>query len=330
VANDTCSCAPGWTGYGDFVFQAPACQINLAAIFVLNSLLLVSAAITFCFALVYLRRSLGRSSLLSKKFGVSSVVTSSFVLIYGCLRMSNVTSRTLGSNVETSVIYFLALVCMTFATIYFCQLLLDIAIRQIELDSAPTRALALQQFRGMKSYQLTLSLAFSTGVFCMPVTMLWAGSRNTMQIMGAVFYVGTSVLALLVWIWLSRSLSAIIKRVEAIPVAEEPRLQRHLAKLKWGLLIYNIWLPWIFILMILVGLLPAATALSSYFVPLNTMGGLFFIGFSMRVDWPESAAVKDGHAAKDLEEGWEERESERRLRMAGRESADASSIVQLM
>ena len=81
--NDTCICESGFIGYGDFVSGHPSCQISIAAVKALWSILAIVHFLTLIVCAVFFYKKLKRRHKFDKNFRGVVYCTLGSIFLFG-------------------------------------------------------------------------------------------------------------------------------------------------------------------------------------------------------------------------------------------------------
>ena len=206
VSATVCDCQSGYTGIGDFSFQSPSCAIDIV---VVKAVYGIYASLNFLgviITLVYLKIKLSQFNIHGRMqkvkvyspivLGITESVSMAFLGTTAVIRATFTDTRSIGSDVSTTVCYVIGVTANWFAVHVFTYGFLNLAyVRLMKYKSAQPRvAVVLKEVKTVLGTSNLISIATNLA----PLGLLNSSSSESFFAIGIIHFGGMAIFVALV------------------------------------------------------------------------------------------------------------------------------------
>jgi hypothetical protein len=208
VSLTTCSCVNGWTGSGDFVLNAPTCDISLTYVTVAWSITAtVNLAVLlwglYFIAVVFWLRPLSQNSRSRKRkalFVLTCTCNTLCIFLVAVVRASSPTNTAIGTFAPTTVLFALGSTMFWLSALQFVYLFLQVAVSQARMKA--NARVSLEAMLRSLNIGLPILGVFAVLANMCVVGMMGATTQSTMYALGLVHYTILALCMVVLGAWL--------------------------------------------------------------------------------------------------------------------------------
>jgi hypothetical protein len=216
VDAQTCLCADGFTGFGDFVVGSPSCTISIMAVQALWSVLAIAQFASLLFALFFVRLTARHSRANSTFGGLASILSSICFIALGIWRAADPLGTPIGTHPGSTALFCLGASLFWTFTLWSTKTFLEMSLKQARMYNTESQQRVNRLMDILHGKGLAILAGMIVLVCWFPILMLATTDEWAVYGLGVVHYIGLVLAALFIGLLAAPSLvPPIISDIEA-------------------------------------------------------------------------------------------------------------------